>query len=70
MLQSSGIQIHTVSPPYGKGFMKKQKISPDGYIQMSVQLAFYNMHQSFAKTYEPATSRCARSSGWSMLCLY
>ena len=57
-LQSDGIQMHTVSPSYGKGFMKKQKISPDGYIQMCVNLAFYNMHKFFPKTYEPATSRC------------
>lgn len=26
---------------YGKEFIKKQKISPDAYIQVALQLAFY-----------------------------
>ena len=29
--------------PYGKGFMKKCRISPDAYIQMALQLAYYRV---------------------------
>ena len=57
LFQSDDIQVHTITPPYGKGFMKKQRISPDGYIQMCMQLAYYRMHKGFAKTYEPSTAR-------------
>lgn len=28
---------------YGKGFMKKCKVSPDAYIQMALQLAYYRV---------------------------
>lgn len=42
---------------YGKGFPKKQRMSPDGYIQMAMQLAYYRMHKTIPKTYEPSTSR-------------
>ena len=41
----------------GKSFIKKQRISPDGFIQMALQLAFYRMHKETPKTYETATTR-------------
>ena len=36
------IYMHT---PYGKGFMKDCRISPDAYIQMALQLAYYRVRQ-------------------------
>lgn len=32
--------------PYGKNFPKSSKISPDSFIQMAYQLAFYRIHSS------------------------
>ncbi|CAD5114196.1 DgyrCDS3338 [Dimorphilus gyrociliatus] len=43
--------------PYSKGQIKKFKLSPDGYIQMMLQLAYNRLHKHTPKTYEPATSR-------------
>lgn len=37
--------------------MKKCKVSPDAFIQMAFQLAFYREHQTFCLTYEPAMTR-------------
>lgn len=45
------------SPDYGKGFIKKKRMSPDGYIQMALQLAYYKLHNKIAKTYESASTR-------------
>lgn len=43
--------------PYSKGQIKKFKLSPDGFIQMALQLAYFRLHGHTPKTYEPATSR-------------
>lgn len=32
---------------YGKGFMKKCRVSPDAYIQMALQLAYYRVSCRF-----------------------
>ncbi|XP_074400809.1 choline O-acetyltransferase [Zonotrichia albicollis] len=42
---------------YGKEFIKKQKFSPDAYIQVALQLAFYRCHRRLAPTYESASLR-------------
>jgi carnitine O-palmitoyltransferase 1 len=42
---------------YGKRWMKQQRISPDGFLQMAIQLAYWRMHGEFTKTYEPASHR-------------
>lgn len=42
---------------YGKNFPKSVKISPDSYIQMAFQLAFYKIHSTLPPTYETATLR-------------
>ncbi|NXM20127.1 CLAT acetyltransferase, partial [Ploceus nigricollis] len=42
---------------YGKEFIKKQKISPDAYIQVALQLAFYRCHRRLVPTYESASLR-------------
>ncbi|XP_054839736.1 choline O-acetyltransferase [Eublepharis macularius] len=42
---------------YGKEFIKKQKMSPDAYIQVALQLAFYRMYGRLVPTYESAAIR-------------
>nr|XP_019944776.1 PREDICTED: choline O-acetyltransferase [Paralichthys olivaceus] len=42
---------------YGKEFIKKQKISPDAYIQVALQLAYYRCHGRPVSTYESASIR-------------
>ncbi|XP_057885449.1 choline O-acetyltransferase [Melospiza georgiana] len=42
---------------YGKEFIKKQKFSPDAYIQVALQLAFYRCHRRLVPTYESASLR-------------
>lgn len=42
---------------YGKGFIKSQKMSPDSYIQMAMQYAFYRLHGEPAAHYESAQTR-------------
>ncbi|KAL1972611.1 hypothetical protein VTN31DRAFT_7025 [Thermomyces dupontii] len=42
---------------YGKGLIKKFKCSPDAYVQMLIQLAYYKMYGVNRPTYESATTR-------------
>ncbi|XP_015237635.1 PREDICTED: choline O-acetyltransferase-like [Cyprinodon variegatus] len=42
---------------YGKDFIKKQKMSPDAYIQVGLQLAYYRCHGRPVSTYESASTR-------------
>ncbi len=42
---------------YGKNFIKSQKFSPDSYIQMAIQYAFYRLHKVPAAHYESAQTR-------------
>ncbi|KAK2875977.1 hypothetical protein Q8A67_020073 [Cirrhinus molitorella] len=42
---------------YGKEFIKQQKMSPDAYIQLALQLAFYRCHGRLVSTYESASLR-------------
>lgn len=42
---------------YGKDFIKSMKLSPDSFIQIAMQLAYYNAHQSAPATYESASLR-------------
>ncbi|KAL7750452.1 Carnitine O-acetyltransferase mitochondrial [Sorochytrium milnesiophthora] len=42
---------------YGKGLMKKFGMSPDGYVQMALQLAYYKMYGVCRPTYESAQTR-------------
>lgn len=43
--------------PFGKNFIKSQKLSPDSFIQMAFQLAFYRVHGILGTTYETASTR-------------
>ncbi|CAF0964623.1 unnamed protein product [Rotaria sp. Silwood1] len=55
------VDLHIyVQDAYGKGFMKKQKLSPDAYIQMALQLAHYRDSGHFNLTYEASMTRLFR----------
>lgn len=45
---------------YGKGFMKGCRLSPDAYIQMCLQLAYYRDAGKFNLTYEASMTRLFR----------
>lgn len=51
------IFVHDV---YGKGFMKKCRLSPDAYLQMALQLAYYRDAGKFSLTYEASMTRLFR----------
>ncbi|KAJ5081856.1 Carnitine O-acetyltransferase [Penicillium alfredii] len=42
---------------YGKGLIKKFKCSPDAYVQMVIQLAYFKMYGQNRPTYESASTR-------------
>lgn len=42
---------------YGKQFMKLHKLHPDAFIQMMLQLTYYQLHGEFVATYETALMR-------------
>jgi len=42
---------------YGKGFVKKAKISPDAWVQMALQVAYMKESGTFALTYESSMTR-------------
>ncbi|KAI9598268.1 acyltransferase ChoActase/COT/CPT [Syncephalis fuscata] len=42
---------------YGKSRMKKFNVSPDAFVQMAIQLAYYRMHGTCRPTYESAATR-------------
>lgn len=45
---------------YGKGFMKKANLSPDAYIQMALQLAYFRDAGHVTLTYEATMTRLYR----------
>uniref|UniRef100_A0AC35TY71 Carn_acyltransf domain-containing protein n=1 Tax=Rhabditophanes sp. KR3021 TaxID=114890 RepID=A0AC35TY71_9BILA len=42
---------------YGKEYIKSKKVSPDGYIQLILQLAHFSLHGKLVSTYESASIR-------------
>jgi len=42
---------------YGKGFMKKAKLSPDAFIQLALQLTYFKDAGRFCLTYEASMTR-------------
>lgn len=49
-----------VHDAYGKGLMKKCRVSPDAFIQMALQLAYYRDAGRFSLTYEASMTRLYR----------
>ncbi|CAL7941420.1 unnamed protein product [Xylocopa violacea] len=49
-----------VHDAYGKGFMKVNSMSPDAYLQMALQLAYYRDSGKFNLTYEASMTRLFR----------
>ena len=39
---------------FGKQFIKEQRISPDAFIQLALQLTYYKVHRRLVSTYESA----------------
>ncbi|XP_007566309.1 choline O-acetyltransferase [Poecilia formosa] len=56
LVKNLDMNVHTFSD-YGKEFIKKQKMSPDAYIQVALQLAYYRCHGRAVSTYESASMR-------------
>ncbi|XP_058062571.1 carnitine O-acetyltransferase-like [Anopheles bellator] len=55
---AADIQMHYLHfTDYGKGFIKTQRMSPDSYIQMAIQFAFYRLHRVPGAHYESAQNR-------------
>src|SRR5687768_13455371 len=50
----------TMFTEYGKGFIKKCRISPDAYLQMALQLAYYRDAGNLCLTYEASMTRLFR----------
>jgi len=55
------IRAHTVnviaSTGYGKNTIKKWKVSPDSFVQMAMQLAYYRTYGTVGATYESGATR-------------
>ncbi len=45
---------------FGKGFIKKCNLSPDAFLQMALQLAYYRQFKKFCLTYEASMTRLFR----------
>lgn len=45
---------------FGKGFIKTCRLSPDAFIQMALQLAYYREFNKFCLTYEASMTRLFR----------
>ena len=60
-LLAEDVQLHIMlHDAYGKGYMKKCNLSPDAYIQMALQLAYYRDAGKFCLTYEASMTRLFR----------
>lgn len=58
---ASDVDLHIeVHNAYGKRLVKKAKVSPDAYIQMALQLAYYRDSKKFCLTYESSMTRLFR----------
>ncbi|CAG9860188.1 unnamed protein product [Phyllotreta striolata] len=60
LIKDLDFQVYRYSG-YGKEFMKSCKVSPDVYIQLALQLAYYRLYGKLTATYESASIRRYRS---------
>ncbi|XP_063598842.1 peroxisomal carnitine O-octanoyltransferase-like [Penaeus indicus] len=56
LTKNISVKYYTFST-YGKDFIKSNKLHPDAFVQMSMQLAYIRLHGKPAPTYETATTR-------------
>ena len=56
------LQLHLlIHDNFGKGAIKKCRISPDAFVQMALQLAYYrDNNKKFSLTYEASMTRLFR----------
>lgn len=55
------LDLHVlVFTTFGKGAIKKMKFSPDGFVQMGLQLAYFKDHGNFSLSYESSMTRLFR----------
>ncbi|KAM3873925.1 carnitine O-acetyltransferase [Diretmus argenteus] len=59
MVQDLDMRV-VVFDHFGKNLPKAHKMSPDAFIQMALQLAYYRLHQRCCSTYESASLRMFR----------
>ncbi|XP_053138335.1 carnitine O-acetyltransferase isoform X2 [Hemicordylus capensis] len=59
MVQDLDVSVF-VFHQFGKNFPKSEKISPDAFIQIALQLAYYRMYGQACATYESASLRMFR----------
>ncbi|XP_067369896.1 carnitine O-acetyltransferase-like [Channa argus] len=59
MVQNLDLRV-MVFDHFGKNFIKAKKMSPDAFLQMALQLAYYRIHQQCCATMEPASLRMFR----------
>ncbi|XP_039644544.1 carnitine O-palmitoyltransferase 1, liver isoform-like isoform X1 [Perca fluviatilis] len=58
---ASDVDLHVFSfQDFGKGKVKKCRVSPDAFIQMALQLAYYRDQRRFCLTYEASMTRLFR----------
>jgi carnitine O-acetyltransferase len=56
LIENLDLKMHCFDT-FGKDSIKTQRISPDGVLQMAIQLAYMRLHNGPAKTYEASHTR-------------
>jgi hypothetical protein len=57
----NGVELYVLEfDQFGKNLIKNAKLSPDGFVQMALQLAYYSRHNKLCLTYESSHTRIFR----------